>query len=172
MPNQDAAAFRSALLGSGSLPVAARVASACQQLQLQGVPVTQLPCWSSLSMESVAKAQRVFSRTCSSCLCNELLSSSSSECQARLRSCSGVGSGAFVVCAPSETDGTELLDAVFIHAVKWRLGLPVCASGLFCNRVYSQDARRQCRCALDRYGDHLVCCGVGGFKTFLTPALW
>ena len=87
--------------------------------------------------------------------------------RARLRSGSGVGAGAFLLCAPSEVEGTELPDAVFTHAVRWRLGLPVCAANLFCCRTYSKDSCRRCGCALDRLGDHLVCCGVGGHKILL-----
>ena len=87
--------------------------------------------------------------------------------RARLRSCSGLGAGAFLLCVPSEKEGMELLDAVFVHAVRWRLGLQTCAPHLFCSRWYSKDSRRRCCQPLDRVGDHLVCCNVGGFKTYL-----
>ena len=68
---------------------------------------------------------------------------------------------------PSEAEGTEVPDGAFVHAVKWRLALRVCASDLFCRRTYARDRQRQCGCVLDEFGDHLVCCGVGGHKTFL-----
>ena len=164
---EDGAFLHSGLLGSGNSTTSLRVLGACECLQKQGVPVNKLPRWDLLASQSVQKAQRFFTRFCSLALYKQLLSSSGVEGRARLRSCSGVGSGAFLVCAPSEAEGTELVDAVFTHAVRWRLGLPVCAKDLFCQRFYSQGRRRQCRCALDRFGDHLVCCGVGGHKILL-----
>ena len=168
MSSTDVLTFRGALAGnSGRSSVATRLLSACRLLQTQGVPPLKLPDWDALATRSVDKAQRFFSRLCAASLFSSLLGSSDVPARARLRSCSGVGAGAFLLCLPSETDGTELADAVFTHAVRWRLGLPVCAADLFCCRTYSGDSRRQCGCSLDRLGDHLVCCGVGGFKTFL-----
>ena len=167
LTSQDATAFYTALSTGSSSLVAAALLSACQLLQTQGVLNTNLPRWDLLAVRSVTKAQRFFSRQCSASLYKTLLATSEQHDRARLRSCSGVGAGAFLVCSPSVVENTEVSDAAFTHAVRWRLGLPVCASNLFCSRAYSSDSRRVCGCALDRLGDHLVCCGVGGYKTFL-----
>ena len=116
---EDGLAFQSTLLeGEGSSSTASCVLQACEQLQLQGVPLVKLPRWDLLVSQSVDKAQFFFTRFCSSALFKQLLSSLDAPGRACLRSCNGVGSGAFLLCAPSEAEGTELTDAVFVHAQK------------------------------------------------------
>ena len=115
------------------------------------------------------KAQRFFSRLVAGTLFRKQLNSASVLDMVRLRSCLEVGAGTFLVCAPSESEVTELPDAVFRHAVWWRLGLPVCASSLRCYRGYFSNSSFWCGCALDRAGDHLVYRNVGGHNILLHP---
>ena len=97
---EDGLAFQTALLkGGGSLTTALRVLWACEQLQHQGVPPDKLPRWDLLALQPVEKAQKWFTRFCSTALFKQLLAASDVPGRARLRSCSGVGAGAFWLAA-------------------------------------------------------------------------
>ena len=143
------------------------MAHACQQLQRFGLRGDQLPQWETFFTTSLRHGQRLFAREVIATVQSYLLDRLDTSGRARLRSCSGLGAGAFLLRMPSDTEGTELLDAVFVHAVRWRLGSPTCAPGLCCSRWYSKDSHRRCCGPLDHLGDHLICCNVGGYKTYL-----
>ena len=172
LPVGDATLLREGLVrGSGSLRSVEHVAHACHQLQSLGVSDEKLPQWTSLALLPVRQAQKFFARQVLAVKFKQLLASLDVPGRARLLSCGGVGAGAFLLCTPSEVDGTEVLDGAFCHAVRWRLGLPVCLPDCRCCRFYAKTAGRRCGQLLDELGDHLVCCSVGGHKTFLHSRL-
>ena len=168
LPQQDASAFRNELAASTlGFSTCRFMAHACQQLGELGVAAEQLPVWPDFFSFSLQHGQRVFARKVMASTYSRLLNRLDEPGRARLRSCSGVGAGAFLLCVPSDTVGTELLDAAFLHGVRWRLGLQTCATNLFCARCYSSNLRKCCGKPLDYLGDHLLCCNVGGYKTYL-----
>jgi hypothetical protein len=162
LPREDAQALQQALLeGDRSHPVSYKVLSAAAALEDAGVSAARLPNWELCTVNPRRKAQRDLSRLRAEAARQELLT----RCQdpQRLRSCGGVGAGAFLL-SPAGEGSTEMLDGVFSHSCAWRLGLHTTSPGSTC-QIQCHRRGGKCGEALDPKGNHYATCKFGGHKT-------
>ena len=85
---------------------------------------------------------------------NNLLAAAPAPDCARLRSCGGGHNAAWLTTAPTSA-AFRLSNAEHKFLMRFRLGLPALAEGGFC-------IGKHCRCRLDAYGYHSVCCMRSG----------
>ena len=94
-----------------------------------------------------------------------LLRTVSADDAARIRSCGGVGAGAFLLCPAAPDTGAELLDGVLNFGVRWRLGTDIVAADNRCCIGCRSRGYAPCGAALDIKGGHVAVCKFGGYKT-------
>ena len=165
LPPADARAFREALTDRTLWhPVVASIAEAEGELLAIGVPSGRLPQWSDCAERRVPKQQSVLSQAVAKIQFAAVVGQLAPPEAARLRSCGGVGAGAFLVSPASEAAETELLDGVFSFALRWRLGSLVRAEGARC-QIGRQGRGGVCGAIVDCMLDHVALCKYGGFKT-------
>jgi hypothetical protein len=113
--------------------------------------------------DDVPRAQHALTKAVEKKRRTDLLLRLAPEDRAWVRSCGGVGAGAWLTAAPT-TEVTRFTDGDFCAAVRMRLCQEVHPSGLRCSNTYSTGPRAGGHCAetLDTKGTHATTCKVGG----------
>lgn len=140
-----------------SCPSLASARSAAE-LALRQAGISHDVDWAEAAFTSLRKVQGRLHAVVKESRANDLFRQLPDAAAARLRGAGGAGAGAFLF--PPGPDDTAMPDTHMAVAVRRRLHLPVCDTGLTCGNVGGNG--RVCGAPLDQGGSHALHCPCGG----------
>ncbi len=172
LPSEDAHAIVQAFtehVGPGTT-IWEPVAEAQHIIMKQGLAPGKLIDWADAAVAPLFKMQRSLYNSVARASMSRLLEASNRKERARLRSCGGLGGGAFLWASPVEGDQTEVTDGAFAFSIRWRLGLPLTNVHGTC-QVWNRAQSRACGAPLDPFwGAMLQLANAGASNFSVTPA--